>query len=198
MKPGRIIQFFLRETKMIRPKKYKYLLEDINNFPVLSEDEEIKLLGESKGNKAAKDKLISSKLHLVVRIARWHSRIFDCELDELIQEGSIGLMRAVDKFDYQINHEFSAYAKKHIRRAIQRAVLNQIRSIRIPASLSRNIRRYYNFRKKFFQKNNRDPNRKEIANKLKMDFDQIKDIEQFIELRRALPIGNWAKSDKLK
>ena len=147
----------------------KMYLKEINVYPLLTKEEEIDLAGKiAAGSKSAKEKLINSNLRLVVYIAkRYMGR--GLSLLDLIQEGNLGLIKAVEKFDATKGYKFSTYATFWIKQSIMKAIMDQTRNIRIPTHI---IERMSNIRKveRDFQQNyNRNPSEKEVAEALGLD-----------------------------
>ena len=149
----------------------KQYLRDIGKYPVLKNREEEIVLAQRilKGDKAAKDKLIMSNTKLVVSIAKKYVNHGMAFLD-LIQEGNLGLMKAVDKFDYTRGFKFSTYATWWIRQSITRALADQSRTIRIPVHMVDNINTINKTKRTLIQRLNRDPTLKEIAEEMDNKF----------------------------
>lgn len=149
----------------------KQYLRDIGKYPVLKNRKEEIVLAQRilKGDKAAKDKLIMSNTKLVVSIAKKYVNHGMAFLD-LIQEGNLGLMKAVDKFDYTRGFKFSTYATWWIRQSITRALADQSRTIRIPVHMVDNINTINKTKRTLVQRLNRDPTLKEIAEEMDNKF----------------------------
>ncbi len=125
---------------------------------------------------AARDALIKANLRLVVNIAKKHCHSRGLPLNDLIQEGNIGLMKAVEKFEYRRGYKFSTYATWWIRQAITRAIADQSRTIRIPVHMVETINKVYKATRDFVQENGRDPSAEELAEILGMSTIRVNEI----------------------
>lgn len=171
-------------------------LNKIKDIPVLSKEQEVDLVTKAKkGNIKARWKIINSNLKLVVNIAKHYSQ-FNLPLMDLIAEGNIGLMRAVDKFNVKKGFRFSTYAAWWIRQAITRALIDQGKTIRVPVYMSELISKYITTRNKLRQKLKREPSRSEVAKRLKLPLNKVADIEMWIEKKSSLeaPVGSNGES----
>ena len=138
-------------------------LREIGRVPLLTAEEEVKLAkAAEKGDKKAADKLKTANLRLVVSIAKKYVGR-GLSLLDLIQEGNMGLMRAVQKFDWRRGYKFSTYATWWIRQAITRAIADQARTIRIPVHMIETINRYYRAARQLIQELGREPTPEEVA-----------------------------------
>jgi RNA polymerase primary sigma factor len=147
----------------------KQFFREVNETELLSAEEEQKLCTEiKKGNKKAKQKLIESNLRLVISVAK-HYQNCGLSFEDLIQEGSIGLMKAADKFDFSKGFRFSTFAPWWIRQSISRAIADQGRTIRIPAHVTENINKVKKAERDLFIKLGRNPTDKEISNLISLD-----------------------------
>ena len=166
-------------------------LKEIGKVPLLSSDEEIELAKKIElGDEAAKKKLAEANLRLVVSIAkRYVGR--GMQLLDLIQEGNLGLIKAVEKFDYRKGYKFSTYATWWIRQAITRAIADQARTIRIPVHMVENINRLVRTQRQLVQKLGREATPEELAKELDMPVDRVREIMKISQDPVSLetPIG---------
>ncbi len=154
----------------------KNYLRLIGQYPLLTAEEEVYLAEQVKlGNKSARDKLINSNLRLVVSIAKKYNTI-SMTMDDRIQEGNLGLAKAVEKFDPTKGYKFSTYATWWIRQAITRAIADKEKSIRLPVHYVEEIKKVQKFIKEYEQKNNIYPTKSEIAKELDMSVKKVEDI----------------------
>ena len=151
-------------------------LKEIGRIPLLDREEE-RVLAErmANGDEEAKNKLVESNLRLVVSIAKKHLGRGMYFLD-LIQEGKLGLMKAVDKFDYTKEFKFSTYATWWIRQAITRAIADQARTIRIPVHMVETIHKVTKYSRQMLQELGREPTAEEIGEKIGMSADKVREI----------------------
>lgn len=169
----------------------KVYLKEIGSFPLLSLDEEIELAQKiEEGDVKAKKRLTECNLRLVVSIAKRYVGRGMLFLD-LIQEGNIGLIKAVDKFDYNKGYKFSTYATWWIRQAITRAIADQARTIRIPVHMVETINKVKKTNSQLLHKNGRDPTAEEIADELQMPVEKVREILRVAQEPVSLetPIG---------
>ncbi len=151
-------------------------LREIGQYPLLSPDEEVRLAKRiERGDKAAKRRLTEANLRLVVSIAKKYIGR-GLSLLDLIQEGNLGLQRAVEKFDYKKGFKFSTYATWWIRQAITRAIADQARVIRIPVHMVETINRYMRVQRELQQELGREPSYDELAKKLGIEVDKLEHI----------------------
>lgn len=169
----------------------KMYLKDIGNVPLLSADDEINLAKMmTDGDENAKRELSEANLRLVVSIAKRYVGRGMHFLD-LIQEGNLGLMRAVERFDYQKGFKFSTYATWWIRQAITRAIADQSRTIRIPVHMVETINRVVRTQRALMQQYGREPTSEEIAKELGMPESKVVEIQKISQEPVSLetPVG---------
>lgn len=173
-------------------EELKIYLNEINQIPLLSaEDEKELAIKAAQGDSAAKEKLINSNLKLVVSIAKKFQGNGISFLD-LIQEGNIGLIAAIDKFDTSLGYRFSTYAYYWIKTTISRAVNQQNRSIRIPVYMVEKLSKYKKIEQELSQKYNREPTENEIAEKMDISVKEIRELKEYLSDAISLdaPIGD--------
>ncbi|HCJ57764.1 RNA polymerase sigma factor RpoD [Lutispora sp.] len=166
-------------------------LKEIGKVPLLSPDEEIELAKRMKeGDAEAKKKLTEANLRLVVSIAKRYVGRGMLFLD-LIQEGNLGLIKAVEKFDYVKGFKFSTYATWWIRQAITRAIADQARTIRIPVHMVETINKLIRVSRQLLQELGRDPLPEEIAQEMGLSEDKVREIMKIAQEPVSLetPIG---------
>ena len=169
----------------------KIYLKEIGRVPLLSTEEEIELAQRmAKGDPYAKKRLSEANLRLVVSIAKKYVGRGMQFLD-LIQEGNLGLIKAVEKFDYTKGFKFSTYATWWIRQAITRAIADQARTIRIPVHMVETITKVKKVSSQLLHENGHDPSPEEIADKLGMPVDKVREIMRVAQDPVSLetPIG---------
>ena len=154
----------------------KIYLKEIGNYPLLSMEEEVELAKKiAQGDQDASDRLTESNLRLVVSIAKKYVGRGLSFLD-LIQEGNLGLIKAVDKFDYTKGYKFSTYATWWIRQAITRSIADQSRTIRIPVHMSEVINKAYRVSRSLLQELGREPTEEEIAAQMNLPVEKVREI----------------------
>lgn len=153
-------------------------LREIGRVPLLTGEEEVMLAKrKEKGDVAAKQQLAEANLRLVVSIAKKYvGRSSNLSLLDLIQEGNIGLFRAVEKFDYKKGYKFSTYATWWIRQAITRAIADQSRTIRIPVHMVETINKFSQVVRRLVQDLGREPLPEEIASEMEIDVEKVRHI----------------------
>lgn len=169
----------------------KMYLKDIGQVPLLTTDEELELAQKmSEGQEAAKKRLSEANLRLVVSIAKRYVGRGMLFLD-LIQEGNLGLMKAVEKFDYQKGFKFSTYATWWIRQSITRAIADQARTIRIPVHMVETINRLVREQRILLQELGREPTLEELAERMGVSIERVREIQKIAQDPVSLetPIG---------
>jgi len=169
-------------------------LREIGRIPLLTSQEEVELAKQNeKGIEEAKLRLTQSNLRLVVSIAKKYvGRSANLTLLDLIQEGNIGLFKAVEKFDYRRGYKFSTYATWWIRQAITRALADFSRTIRIPVHMVETINKYIKIKRQLFQDLGREPLPEEIASEMKESIEKINQIMKISQETVSLeaPVGD--------
>ena len=166
-------------------------LKEIGKIPLLTGDEEIELAKRmQEGDEEAKRQLAEANLRLVVSIAKRYVGRGMLFLD-LIQEGNLGLMKAVEKFDYKKGFKFSTYATWWIRQAITRAIADQARTIRIPVHMVETINKLVRVQRQLVQELGRDPSPEEIGKEMGMEVERVREIMKIAQEPVSLetPIG---------
>ena len=169
----------------------KMYLKEIGRVPLLTAEEEVDLAQRmEKGEEAAKQRLAESNLRLVVSIAKRYVGRGMLFLD-LIQEGNLGLIKAVEKFDYRRGYKFSTYATWWIRQAITRAIADQARTIRIPVHMVETINKLHRVNRRLLQDLGREPLPEEIAEEMEISVERVREIQKIAQEPVSLetPIG---------
>jgi RNA polymerase primary sigma factor len=171
-------------------------LREIGKVPLLTAGQEVSLAKRiERGDMAAKQHMIEANLRLVVSIAKGYLGRGLSFLD-LIQEGSLGLIRAVEKFDYRKGYKFSTYATWWIRQAVTRAIADKARTIRIPVHMVEKLNKVVHIERQLVQRLGREPRPEEIAEELEMQTDEVREILRMAQLPVSLekPIGEEEES----
>ncbi len=169
----------------------KAYLKDVRPIPLLTAEEEITLSRRiQKGDKDARNQMIRSNLRLVISIAKRYVNL-GVPLSDLIEEGNIGLMKSVEKFDPDRGFRFSTYAAWWIKQGISRAIIDQGKMIRVPVYMNEDILKYKKIVEKLTHQYKRKPTVGEVAKKLKVSVDKVRELENSIAKMSSLdaPIG---------
>jgi len=175
----------------------KMYLREIGQIPLLSYEEEIEYAQRVlNGEEEAKQKLIESNLRLVVSIAKKHTNR-GLKMLDLIQEGNMGLMKAVEKFEYEKGFKFSTYATWWIRQAITRAIADQGRTIRIPVHMIETINKIKKESRIILQETGKEPTAEELAEKLELPVEKVKSILEMNQdpISLETPVGSEEDSE---
>jgi RNA polymerase primary sigma factor len=172
-------------------------LREIGKVPLLKSDEEVHLAKQiNKGDEAARKKLIEANLRLVVSIAKKYMGR-NLGLLDLIQEGNLGLFRAVDKFDWSKGYKFSTYATWWIRQAITRALADQSRTIRIPVHMVETLNKYAQAERQLVQDLGREPLPEEIAAEMGVEVEKVYHLKKISQETVSIdaPVGDDTEDD---
>ncbi len=179
------------EKNMAIDDPVRMYLKEIGKVPLLTADEELELAKRmEEGDEEAKKKLCEANLRLVVSIAkRYVGR--GMQFLDLIQEGNLGLIKAVDKFDWHKGFKFSTYATWWIRQAITRSIADQARTIRIPVHMVETINKQIRITRQLLQELGRDPSPEEIAKEMEIPVEKVREISKIAQEPVSLetPIG---------
>jgi RNA polymerase primary sigma factor len=170
----------------------KLYVRQIGGGALLTREEERELARrKDEGDEEAKRKLIESNLRLVMAITRNYTRA-NVPLLDLIQEGNLGLIRAVEKFDYRLGFKLSTYATWWIRQAITRALADQGRTIRLPVHVADQVRRLLRARRQLAQKLNHEPSLAELARETQQSEERVRELLELVENPVSLetPVGD--------
>lgn len=188
--PENVVTYLAQEGVSIDDPVRMYLRE-IGKVPLLTAEQELELAEKmTTGDVKAKQKLVEANLRLVVSIAKRYVNRGMFFLD-LIQEGNLGLLKAVDKFDYGKGYKFSTYATWWIRQAITRAIADQARTIRIPVHMVETINKVLRVSRQLLQEYGREPTNEEIADEMGIPVDKVRDILKIAQepVSLEMPIG---------
>jgi RNA polymerase primary sigma factor len=170
----------------------KLYVRQIGDGPLLTPAQERELARlKDEGDEAAKRRLIESNLRLVMSITRNYTKA-GVPLLDLIQEGNLGLIRAVEKFDYKLGYKLSTYATWWIRQAVTRALADQGRTIRLPVHVAEQVRKLLRARRVLTQKLNRDPTPDELAKESGFPLKRVNELLELVEdpISLELPVGD--------
>jgi RNA polymerase primary sigma factor len=173
-------------TEVGVPDSLTLFMNELGRYPLLTAAEEVELAKQiERGDREAKDRMINSNLRLVVHNARRYMG-HGVSLGDLIQEGIIGLNRAVEKFDWRRGFKFSTYATWWIRQACQRAIANQSKTIRIPVHVDERRNKLARARQRFEIEQGRTPTLEELAQKAGLSFQQAQEALEAVEASVSL------------
>ncbi len=175
----------------------KLYLKDIRDLPLLTAEEEREIAYQiRKGSKKARQRMIKSNLRLVINIAKKYSYLGVPMLD-LIEEGNLGLMKAVTKYDPDKGYRFSTYAAWWIKQFITRAVANQGKTVRIPVYVMEMLMRFHKVKKHLQQKMKKTPQLADVAKKMRMPMSRVKHLNHMASNIASLnaPIGETGDSE---
>ncbi len=170
---------------------FKIYLNEVSQYPVLSRNEEIELAKLiEKGDKEANDYMVKCNLRLVISISKKYLNR-GMTLSDIVEEGNIGLLKAVERFDYKRGFKFSTYATWWIRQAIERALVNQCRMVRIPVHMTENINKVLKAQTSLQYKLGRDPTMSELSTETDMPFSTLKKVFDAMKQDTSLdmPVG---------
>jgi RNA polymerase sigma factor RpoS len=158
----------------------KYYLKEIRKTPLLSFDQEQDLAKRiAQGDQDARARMIEANLRLVVAIGKKYINR-GLQFSDIIEEGNLGLIRAVEKFQYERGFKFSTYASWWIKQSIERAIVNQTRTIRLPVHIAEIVNSYMRAMRQLTQALGRDPQIEEIAKKMKVTVEKVRSISQVV------------------
>jgi RNA polymerase sigma factor RpoS len=158
----------------------KYYLKEIRKTPLLTFEQEQAIAKKiEQGDQEARARMIEANLRLVVAIGKKYINR-GLPFSDIIEEGNLGLIRAVEKFQYQRGFKFSTYASWWIKQSIERAIVNQTRTIRLPVHIAEIVNSYMRATRQLTQKLGRDPSLEEVAKKMRVTIDKVRSISQVV------------------
>ena len=158
----------------------KYYLKEIRKTPLLTFEQEQELAKRiAKGDQESRAKMIEANLRLVVAIGKKYINR-GLQFSDIIEEGNLGLIRAVEKFQYERGFKFSTYASWWIKQSIERAIVNQTRTIRLPVHIAEIVNSYLRSVRQLTQSLGREPHIEEIAKKMKVTVDKVRSVSQVV------------------
>src|SRR5438309_6428516 len=180
------------EVAAMTTDSLQLFLNEAGRYPLLTAAQEVELAKAiERGDKRAKDRMVNANLRLVVSIAKKYQG-HSLPLIDLIQEGIIGLIRAVEKFDWRRGFKFSTYATWWIRQAVQRGVANKSRTIRIPVHVVEREQKVLRAERDLIAKNERTPSDEEIADQSKLSLKHVREVRKAARAVASLnkPVGD--------
>lgn len=166
----------------------KTYLEQMGSIPMLDREEETRLAKLAyEGDQEARTKLVEANLRLVVSVAKKYLNS-GMDLLDLVQEGNLGLMKAAEKFEYKRGHKFSTYATWWIRQGITRAIADTGRTIRLPVHMVETVNKVFSNIRQFIQENGREPTQQELAKKMKIPHNKLKEVLEAARIPVSLDI----------
>ncbi len=200
-KKGRKKKIEFPDDQIFKIDSVQMYLKEIGRYPLITGEEEMELAKRiEKDDETAREKLTRSNLRLVVSIAkRYVGRSPNLTLLDLIQEGNIGLFKAVEKFDYRRGYKFSTYATWWIRQAITRALADQARTIRIPVHMVETISKFTQVKRRLLQDLGREPMAEEIAAEMGIPLEKVHHIMKISQETVSLeaPVGEGEEDSTL-
>jgi len=175
----------------------KLYLREIKNTPLLTPQQEIDLaIKIKKGNRKARQKMIRSNLRLVINIAKRYSYL-GVPIMDLIEEGNLGLMKAVEKFNHKKGYRFSTYAAWWIKQYITRAIANQGKTVRVPIYMLELLMKFKKVTEEFVNKLNRKPKMSEVAHKMRLPVKKAQELNQIVTKISSLnaPVGEEGSTE---
>jgi RNA polymerase primary sigma factor len=191
------MQTAVEETREVSTDALQLFLKDIGRVPLLTAAQEVELSKRiERGDHPAKQKMVESNLRLVVSIAK-NYRNQGLPFLDLIQEGTIGLVRAAEKFDHRKGFKFSTYATWWIRQAVARALADKARTIRMPVHVVEKLNKIGRSERKLLSELGRDPSNNEIADDLELSIEEVEQIRRSAQAPISLekPVGDEEESE---
>jgi len=177
---------FSNYDKMLRSNSISLYLKEIDKIPLLTREEELELSKKAaRNNRDAKEKIIVSNLRFVVSIAKKYQG-YSIPLSDLISEGNLGLITAVDKFDYKKGFHFISYAIWWIKQSIMKAISDKSRMVRLPINRTNELMHMWRIIEDYSKKNGKRPTDEEIAKQMNMDKSEVKKILDFSQTYSSL------------
>ena len=189
------VQIQLSKNRPFAGDILKIYLSEIGRFPLLTQEDEKRLFRKMPKEKQVKKAIINSNLRLVVNIAKRYTR-FGVSIMDLIEEGNLGLIKAVEKFKIAKGFRFSTYATWWIKQYIIRALSSQGRSIHLPAHIIELLNKYIKYTTTCAQNGGREPTIEEVAKKLKMTVEKARKIVEISEMPISLDLYSPDENDK--